>query len=140
MSTFFEVLQGRIREKQLFSEMFITFFCPTYAQPAKDIGFYIVSLVGQVLYNAELNRLVKEWAQTQDNVYLLDFNRYLKGRESFTNNINHFTRQVYYEISREIVAVLEQRGGKLRGKSQAATDMILQIKEVARSLWKRVKK
>lgn len=49
MSTFFEVLQGRIREKQLFSEMFITFFCPTYAQPAKDIGFYIVSLVGQVL-------------------------------------------------------------------------------------------
>jgi len=53
MSTFFEVLQGRIREKQLFSEMFITFFCPTYAQPAKDIGFYIVSLVGQVLLNSD---------------------------------------------------------------------------------------
>ena len=51
MSTFFEVLQGRIREKQLFSEMFITLFCPTYAQPAKDIGFYIVLLVGQVLIN-----------------------------------------------------------------------------------------
>lgn len=51
MSTFFEMLKGRIREKQQFSEMFITFFCPTYAQPAKDIGFYIVSLVGQVLIN-----------------------------------------------------------------------------------------
>ena len=54
MSTFFEVLQGRIREKQLFSEMFITLFCPTYAQPAKDIGFYIVLLVGQVLINNAL--------------------------------------------------------------------------------------
>lgn len=53
MSTFFEVLQGRIREKQLFYEMFITLFCPTYAQPAKDIGFYIVLLVGQVLIKAE---------------------------------------------------------------------------------------
>lgn len=54
MSTFFEMLKGRIREKQQFSEMFITFFCPTYAQPAKDIGFYIVSLVGQVLMNSAL--------------------------------------------------------------------------------------
>ena len=53
MSTFFEVLQGRIREKQLFYEMFITLFCPTYAQPAKDIGFYIVLLVGQVLIKDE---------------------------------------------------------------------------------------
>ena len=51
MSTFFEMLKGRIREKQQFSEMFITFFCPTYAQPAKDIGFYIVSLVGKVIIN-----------------------------------------------------------------------------------------
>lgn len=58
MSTFFEMLKGRIREKQQFSEMFITFFCPTYAQPAKDIGFYIVSLVGQVLFNYFTNCLL----------------------------------------------------------------------------------
>lgn len=63
MSTFFEVLQGRIREKQLFSEMFITLFCPTYAQPAKDIGFYIVSLVGKVIFNFAAG-CCKIWMQT----------------------------------------------------------------------------
>lgn len=68
MSTFFEMLKGRIREKQQFSEMFITFFCPTYAQPAKDIGFYIVSLVGQVIFNMTLSEFL-DFPELNDYVF-----------------------------------------------------------------------
>lgn len=89
MSTFFEVLQGRIREKQLFSEMFITFFCPTYAQPAKDIGFYIVSLVGQVLVKS----LVFSSIRTVSTVALAYISLSITLKKSMTFPIAHMIRR-----------------------------------------------
>ena len=49
MSTFFKVLQGKTIGKQPLSRMLTTAFAPINAQPVKNIGFCIVSLVGQVI-------------------------------------------------------------------------------------------
>ena len=38
----------------------------------------------------------------------IDVNRYLEGQSSFTNNINHFTRNVYYQMRKELVALVNR--------------------------------
>jgi hypothetical protein len=49
MSTFFKVFQDKTRGKQPFSKMLTTVFALINAQPVKNIGFCIVTLVGQVI-------------------------------------------------------------------------------------------
>ncbi len=58
--------------------------------------------IGRHLYNRELNKLVREWAKDKDKVYLLDVSQYIKSQDDFTNGINHFQKQVYYYLSKDI--------------------------------------
>ena len=51
------------------------------------------------LYYKEINELLREYAKKNDRIFLLDFNDYIKGQQSFTDNINHYQRSVYFEAS-----------------------------------------
>lgn len=57
-------------------------------------------------YNRELNALVRRWADGRERVHLLDMNQWIHGQESFINNINHFVKPVYFEMSGELAKVL----------------------------------
>lgn len=58
------------------------------------------------LYNRELNALVRAWAADEPRVALLDVNPHITGQDSFLNNINHFVRRVYYDLSADLIALL----------------------------------
>lgn len=63
------------------------------------------------LYYKEINDLLKEYSKKNKRVLLLDFNNYIKGQSSFTDNINHYQRIVYYEASHKANEYIENSTG-----------------------------
>lgn len=60
------------------------------------------------VYNKKLNDLLKEWAKNKQGVFFLDFNNYIKGQDSFNDHISHFKREVYYEMSCDLVEIINK--------------------------------
>jgi FkbH-like protein len=60
------------------------------------------------LYHQIINQKIRVWAQKHSNVYSLDVNEWVKDQSFFTNNINHFKREIYYQLSRKILDVINQ--------------------------------
>jgi hypothetical protein len=71
--------------------------------------------VGRHLYHKLLNDQVRDWARNNERVILLDINNYMQGQDDFTNNINHYTKQIYYKLSQKLIEIINQNSsGKLR--------------------------
>ena len=70
------------------------------------------------LYHRELNEMIRKWAASTDNVEVIDVNEFVHGQDDFTNNINHFTRAIYHQISQKLVSVCTTRGSLLRNKTE----------------------
>lgn len=85
-----------------------------YLQNTKD------AYADRHIYNRQLNKLVRDWAKSKsERVHLIDVNNYIDGQESFTNNINHFVRIVYYKMSNDVVRIInENRQIKLAKNSK----------------------
>lgn len=60
------------------------------------------------VYNARLNQLLRAWAQDKPRVTFIDVNRHLEGQSTFTNSINHFTRNVYYQMSKDLLEIVNK--------------------------------
>lgn len=63
---------------------------------------------GREVYNKELNMLVRRWAEDNTRVRIIDTNDYLHNQKSFTNNINHFSKEVYYKISSKLIEIINE--------------------------------
>lgn len=71
------------------------------------------------VYHKELNDALRLFAKQNERVLLLDFNDFIKGQDDFTDNINHFQRRVYFEISQKANEYIEKiLGDKVRQKSR----------------------
>lgn len=67
----------------------------------------------------QLNDFVRAWAQEEERVLIIDFNKFIHSQEDFTNNINHFQRRVYYEAATEANQIISAiTGEKLRQRSK----------------------
>lgn len=72
-------------------------------------------------YNNVLNTQIKQWSLGKSRIKLIDVNNYIEGQNSFTNNINHFTRVIYYKMSEDIIGIINQNGAyHLHKKNRAA--------------------
>ena len=63
-------------------------------------------------YHQELNAKLKQLAKREKRLYLINFSDYIHSQEDFTNNINHFQRRVYFEVSKTANQVIAQVTGK----------------------------
>lgn len=88
------------------------------------------------IYNRELNNLVKEWSKNKENIYLIEVTKFIKSQKSFTNNINHFVKSVYYDIFREISAVI---GMKEKNKIEKIKVFFKRIINKVKRLLKKMK-
>jgi len=59
--------------------------------------------------HAELNALIRVFAQECSQLELIDLNDIVKSQSDFTDGINHFTSRVYYEIAKKISAVINKK-------------------------------
>ena len=70
------------------------------------------------VFHKEMNEALRLFAHNNDRILLLDFNEFIHNQNDFTNNINHFQRRVYYEISQKANEYIEQvLGEKLTKKN-----------------------
>ena len=72
----------------------------------------IGAFLGREQYHKELNLLLRKWASTESRVYLLDWNDFIIGQESFNGSIGHFTRNVYYQASLKVREIIEDVTGE----------------------------
>ena len=75
-----------------------------------------------------LNNLLRNWARSNERVRLLDLNDFVHSQDDFTNNINHFTKRVYYGVSQEVVNIVSQTTGmyvKNRSRFSLIVDAIV---------------
>ena len=71
------------------------------------------------LVHREINERLREMAQREERLILLDFNDFIHGQEDFTDNINHFQRRVYYEAAmkaNELISAVCGRALPHRGR------------------------
>lgn len=61
------------------------------------------------IYNKELNEKIRNWAKDKPRVVLMDFNNYIDGQDSFTNNINHFSKKIYFNVAQELIKIIEEK-------------------------------
>lgn len=54
----------------------------------------------------ELNDLLRKMACENDRIKLLDINKFISSQADFTNNINHFQKNVYYNLAQEVHQLL----------------------------------
>jgi len=65
---------------------------------------------GRHLYNKELNKLIKDFAAKESRIKLIDTNKWIDSEECYTNNINHFVKKIYFEMSNELISIVNENG------------------------------
>lgn len=60
------------------------------------------------VYHQQLNALVRKWAQTESGVTILDYGEIVKTPGDMYNNINHFKKNVYYQMTQKVLDVINQ--------------------------------
>lgn len=97
--------------------------------------------VDRHLYHRLLNDRVRDWARDNERVILLDINDYVQGQDDFTNNINHYTKQIYYKLSRKLIEIINQTSSRalrestvLEQKLRRLGAMILKIPQKTRMM------
>lgn len=61
-------------------------------------------------FNKELNSRIRQWSSDKNRVRLLDVNKYIESQQDFTNNINHFSRVVFYKMSMDLIDFFKEIG------------------------------
>ena len=72
-------------------------------------------------FNKELNDLAYDLAKKENRIHLLDVNEFIEGQQSFTNNINHFERIVYYKMSQKLIEIAKSAGLIFKSDSSLKT-------------------
>lgn len=84
-------------------------------------------------YCRQVNELVRHWANSQDNVHLLEFNKYTKNQDAFTTTPTHFSRWVYYQASQDLSDILARCGQRVTRRTPSSI-----LKRMLRNRWKRI--
>ena len=71
------------------------------------------------LYHKEMNKLIREWKQDKQNVFLIDISKHIKSQEDYTNNINHFAKSVYHSLAQELIKIIGDDSIKIRQKQKS---------------------
>lgn len=66
------------------------------------------SYIDRHLFNKRLNDLVKAWSADKQNVYLTEVTKYIGSQNDYTNEIDHFSKRVYYLLSQDIIRIINE--------------------------------
>ncbi len=65
------------------------------------------------IYHSELNRCIRIWASGKNRVFLLDTNKYVTSQTDYTNNINHFSKEVYHKMAQDFLQIVNSHGERV---------------------------
>lgn len=84
------------------------------------------SYVGRNLFHKMLNKRISQWAKDKENVGLMFFDKYINSKDDFVDTINHFTKRVYFDLSKDIVSALDNNNITNKNESALLTENIKQ--------------
>jgi hypothetical protein len=82
------------------------------------------------LVHKEVNNAIRQWAEGQNNVRLMDVNRYLLDQSSFYDHFNHYIKPVYYSLAAEMVQIVNDATGRNIRKTSKFKMFVIRLKEV----------
>lgn len=56
----------------------------------------------------EMNEVLQQFCQTSNNTYLIDITKLIKNGSDHTDNIRHYTRNIYFKIANEVILFLKE--------------------------------
>ena len=92
------------------------------------------------LVHKKVNAAIRNWAEGQANVRLMDVNRYLLGQSSFYDHFNHYIKPVYYSLAADLVEIVNAAtGSKIQNTSRIKMVMI-RLKEALAPTYYKLRK
>lgn len=76
--------------------------------------YYIViegdnpEFANHAIRHREVNELVREFAKDHDRIRLINPTDYIHSQQDYFDSINHFSRNVYYDIATRIVEIINK--------------------------------
>jgi hypothetical protein len=64
--------------------------------------------------HSEVNRCIEQYAEGRDRIKLINFTDFISSQDDYEDCINHFSRNVYYNLATEIVAHINAVAGRRR--------------------------
>ena len=61
--------------------------------------------------HAAMNRAVEKWAADKNNVQLIHLGDYVVSQEDYADSINHFSKRVYFEMTKDLLAAINDKLG-----------------------------
>ena len=92
------------------------------------------------LVHKAMNDAIRAWAEGQENVRLMDVNRYLADQSSFYDHFNHYVKPVYYALAAELVQIAGEATGKTIRETSRAKMALMRVKEAVYPVTKRMKR
>lgn len=68
--------------------------------------------VGKEMVHKQINDALKEQFSEVDFVYLLDVNKYISDQTAYFDNINHYSKLVYYHLAQDVLKYMYDIGVK----------------------------
>ena len=82
------------------------------------------------LVHKKVNDAIRSWAGSQENVRLIDVNKYLVDQNSFYDHFNHYIKPVYYALASEMVEIVNEVTGSQIKETSKAKMLFIRVKEL----------
>ena len=63
---------------------------------------------GHAVYHKEVNDLVKKYVADKERIKVIEMTDYIKSQDDYTDCINHFSRNVYYDLATEVCSCINE--------------------------------
>lgn len=92
------------------------------------------------IVHKHVNAAIRAWAKGQDNVKLMDVNKYLVDQSSFYDHFNHYVKPVYYAMAQEMVEIVNNAIGSQIQNTGKSKMILIRIKEVLAPIYYKLRK
>lgn len=82
------------------------------------------------LVHKKVNDAIRIWADRQENIRLMDVNKYLVDQSSFYDHFNHYIKPVYYALAAEMVEIVNKVTGSQITETSKAKMLKIRAKEL----------
>jgi len=69
----------------------------------------------------EMNELIRAFAEDHDRIRLIEATKYIHSQEDYEDSINHFARNVYYDMATELVGYINDKCSQLMNNDESTT-------------------
>ena len=92
------------------------------------------------IVHQNVNAAIRAWAEGQNNVRLMDVNRYLVDQSSFYDHFNHYIKPVYYALAQELVSIVNETTGAQVGNTSRLKMAVIRLKEALAPIYYKLRK